>query len=268
MARSTCKGGLDAGGSWSPGTAHFVVHAFTCPLLWSKGCTNVSLPRLLCARIRRSRLPVHALCDSGHSRRDHDRGERRLRSIVKCDAALPLPRLFRWSKFGKTPRGDGRVCTDGDDIAIWRFEVISLKGISVPYTSVVQVQGDVAQFHLDALDDLALGGSREGVPAVREDLLRYSETSRLVRSGWPTSEMPTSARSSSPQRVSRLVPSPGSLGGPSCVRSSGLTRPLWLGAPHLLERAQTEGEECRSEASWEVTVTGAGGRSKRFGLCC
>ena len=128
--------------------------------------------------------------------------------------------------FGKTPRGDGRVCTDGDEIAIWRFEVISLKGISVPYTSVVQVQGDVAQLHLDALDDLALGGSRDGVPAVREDLLRYSETSRLVRSGWPTREMPTSAQSSSPQRVSRLAPSPGSLGGPSCVRSSGLTRPL------------------------------------------
>ena len=71
--------------------------------------------------------------------------------------------------FGKTPRGDGRVCTEDDEIAIWLFEVITLKGISVPYTSVVQVQGDVAHLHLDALDDLALGGSRDGVPAVRED---------------------------------------------------------------------------------------------------
>ena len=170
MARSTCKGGLDAGGSWSPGTAHFVVQALNCPLLWSKGCTNVSC--------RACSAPVYdvAVFRSMHSVIPGIVGGTTIGGNAAYGASLnatppcPCCAFSDGVMFGKTPRGDGRVCTDDDEIAIWLFEVITLKGISVPYTSVVQVQGDVAHLHLDALDDLALGGSRDEVPAVREDL--------------------------------------------------------------------------------------------------
>ena len=102
--------GRPAKGGWTPVAAGALVPLTSLSRLSTaaavvEGLHQRQLPRMLCARIRRSRLPVHALCDSGHSRRDHDRGERRLRSIVKCDAALPLLRLFRWSNVWKNASG-------------------------------------------------------------------------------------------------------------------------------------------------------------------
>ena len=44
------------------------------------------------------------------------------------------------------------------------------------------VHGDVACIVFDGWDNLALGGGCEGVPALREDVLRYSVKSRQATS--------------------------------------------------------------------------------------
>ena len=103
--------GRPAKGGWTPVAAGALVPLTSLSKLSpARCCGRRAAPTSAC---RACSAPVydvavflvHALCDSGHSRRDHDRGERRLRSIVKCDAALPLPRLFRWSNVWKNASG-------------------------------------------------------------------------------------------------------------------------------------------------------------------
>ena len=67
--------------------------------------------------------------------------------------ATPFPMELVW----KSASGRWARLYRRQSFAIWLFEVkvISLKGIYVPSTSVVKVQGDVAQFHFDVLDILA-----------------------------------------------------------------------------------------------------------------